>query len=420
MLVAKNPVVATQSFHVIMASFVQSVLRYGRNGPGLFRTCTGYYGMVEAQGQGMLHCHFVVWLKEHLIPQSMVEQMLVDCNYERTVIEWLEGILKCELPDDEMVVPKTVTQPVLSKPDPHSCQPLNTSVMSNTKFFCLFSNDVQILAEPCNWHIHNHTCWKYLRPLEKQSDENCWMQMDGITHPNSTIDKTGSITLQCRHPWSSNYNNVCLYFSLCNMDIEFIGLGQGAEALMYYITDYVMKVALPLYKGLATLSHAITMLGTTNLNPEMSDMSCHYLVHVVNLMMGKHKMSQQQVMAHLLGNGDKYCSDSFCPLFLGTFKQYVLDHLQEGMGPIDSLNMLYLCQCQDDMSNTSLNVDHTYDEMVYLSFAGESITVSNQLQDYIYCPAQPFLEHVSLWFFISNMDKVPLSAEHTQLAHVEG
>ncbi|KZT61813.1 hypothetical protein CALCODRAFT_418963, partial [Calocera cornea HHB12733] len=307
----------------VMTSFVRSVLRYGRNSPGLFGTCTGYYGMVEAQGRGTLHCHYVVWLKEHLTPQSMAERMSVDRDYERAVIEWLEDIIKCELPEDETVVPKTVTRPVLSEPDPRSRQPLDTSVMSDTEFSRLFSNDVRILAERCNWHVHNHTCWKYLRPSDKRSDENCRMRMDGITHPTSTVDETGSITLRRRHPWISNYNDVCLYSFRCNMDIKFIGSGQGAKALMYYITDYVTKAALPLYEGLAALSHAITVLGTTDVEPEMSDVSRLHLVRVVNSMMGKHEMSQQQVMAHLLGNGDKYCSNSFRPLYWGTFDRYV-------------------------------------------------------------------------------------------------
>lgn len=55
--VAKNPGPAAQFFDLMMTSFIKIILRYGDTQPGLFGQCKGYYGMVEAQGKGTLHCH---------------------------------------------------------------------------------------------------------------------------------------------------------------------------------------------------------------------------------------------------------------------------------------------------------------------------------------------------------------------------
>ncbi|KAG1788114.1 uncharacterized protein HD556DRAFT_1434138 [Suillus plorans] len=41
------------------------------HGPGVFGHCKAYYGMVEAQGRGTLHCHFLIWVKGNPSPQGL-------------------------------------------------------------------------------------------------------------------------------------------------------------------------------------------------------------------------------------------------------------------------------------------------------------------------------------------------------------
>jgi hypothetical protein len=64
--IAKNPAVAARCFDIYMKAFIKMILAYDpkqrdREG-GALGIVTAYYGTVEAQGPGTLHCHMMVWV----------------------------------------------------------------------------------------------------------------------------------------------------------------------------------------------------------------------------------------------------------------------------------------------------------------------------------------------------------------------
>ncbi len=63
-LVAKNPFVAAKFFNIYMKAFVSSLLAYDSKQHnlegGILGVVNGYYGCVEAQGRGTLHCHMMI------------------------------------------------------------------------------------------------------------------------------------------------------------------------------------------------------------------------------------------------------------------------------------------------------------------------------------------------------------------------
>jgi hypothetical protein len=95
--VAKHPDVAACAFDMQIRSFIDVVVHYGR-GSGLFRTCDTYYGMIEAQGRGSLHCHMLLWLSGSLSPQVLRDHTSSDPDFKRRLFAWLEDIIHCELP----------------------------------------------------------------------------------------------------------------------------------------------------------------------------------------------------------------------------------------------------------------------------------------------------------------------------------
>ncbi|KJA28681.1 hypothetical protein HYPSUDRAFT_128517, partial [Hypholoma sublateritium FD-334 SS-4] len=66
LLVAKNPVVAAEFFNLYMTKFCELILGYCAenevNEGGVLGHVSAYYGCVEAQGRGSLHCHMLVWI----------------------------------------------------------------------------------------------------------------------------------------------------------------------------------------------------------------------------------------------------------------------------------------------------------------------------------------------------------------------
>ncbi|PBK94460.1 hypothetical protein ARMGADRAFT_927511 [Armillaria gallica] len=63
-LVARNPVITARFFNIYMKAFIQCILGYtGKDldlNKGLLGVMKAYYGCVEAQGRGTLHCHMLV------------------------------------------------------------------------------------------------------------------------------------------------------------------------------------------------------------------------------------------------------------------------------------------------------------------------------------------------------------------------
>ncbi|KIO01886.1 hypothetical protein M404DRAFT_28396 [Pisolithus tinctorius Marx 270] len=85
------------AFHEQIQAFIDIVLRYNC-GSGLFGKCLAYYGMVEAQGHGSLHCHMLVWVGGNPNPNRLRSRMQEDGVFQSSVIRWLEDTIKCEIP----------------------------------------------------------------------------------------------------------------------------------------------------------------------------------------------------------------------------------------------------------------------------------------------------------------------------------
>lgn len=71
---AKNPVVAAQFFNLHIKAFISALLGYDPEHKdlegGVLGLVKAYYGCVEAQGCGTLHCHMLIWLEGGLNPNE--------------------------------------------------------------------------------------------------------------------------------------------------------------------------------------------------------------------------------------------------------------------------------------------------------------------------------------------------------------
>lgn len=322
--VAEHPASAARFFHLFMRGFIDIVLGYKREGGGLFGKCTAYYGMVEAQGRGTLHCHMLIWLEGNPTPQRLRELMEQVPGYKQSVFNWLESVIKCELPSDT----EPVSEPGGALPRPSRAAgvadprmrdtPNLIGEMSDEPFATRFRAFVEDLAVECNWHKHTETCWKHLARGDPRDDAHCRMRVNGITR-----SLTGSVLLRRLHPRINNYNDVVIFLLRCNMDIKFIGSGEAAKALIFYVTDYITKSSLPTHVGLSALVYAIKqsnakMLRCPNTSGATNNRSM--FTKSVNSMMAHQEISHQQALSYLVGGGDNYASHRF-----GTLPWYLFD-----------------------------------------------------------------------------------------------
>lgn len=440
LVAARNPAACAIFFHTMIQNFLHIVLRYGRTGRGLFGTCEGYYGTVEAQGRGTLHCHLLVWLAGHLPPQKLRDAMDASVDYKSRVFRWLESIIRTEL----LECTEVVTEPhghTLPRPnrreetgDPHpgviASPDINT--LSADNFEREYVAMVNALVKEYNWHVHSATCWKYLGKNEPRDDAHCRMRIDGHTQERTELDPaTKSIILRRLHPRIASYNDMVIFLMKCNMDIKFIGSGEAAKALLYYITDYITKASLPTHVGLAALSYAIekTSSRLSDTNDTNDKIKRGSLTVVVNSMMAIQEISHQQVMSYLVGGGDHYKSDEFVLLYWGTFSRHVDHEFHESYDrrqPHDNTGGNYSGQTvntsggnegqgasgEESERRPTMDPD---DNVAILHLGPKSITASNQKDDYIYRSTEPEFESLCLYDFVANVRKTTVDRKKSEV-----
>ncbi|KAI9059356.1 hypothetical protein FKP32DRAFT_1535542, partial [Trametes sanguinea] len=321
----------------MMTGFINTVLRFGRPGKGLFGKFKAYYGTVEAQGRGTLHCHMLIWLDGHPSLQQLRNKLASSDEYRDRMFRWLESVIKCELPGTSEVVQEEPGRP-LPRPrraeesgNPHPGAVPSPSIKAFDReedFEAAFDASVTELVREFNWHEHNATCFKYapkgIIPADRtHQDALCRMRIDGLTCPKTHLDsESGAVLLRRLHPRIASYDDVVVFMMKCNMDIKSIGSGEAAKALLYYITDYITKPSLPAHIGLSALSYAIQK--TNDKHPQGLDnaapgQSRGALTMTVNRMMSRQEISHQQVMSYLVGGGDAYTSHTYRVLHWGSF-----------------------------------------------------------------------------------------------------
>ena len=176
------------------------------------------------------------------------------------MFDWIESIIKCELPGMTEILEEPrgpIPRPPLPKDtvDPRSKLQPHASDMTDEEFAESFHGFVEELAIRCNWHEHKATCWKHVKPGAKKGDPVCRMRINGKTRSFTDLDEeTQSILIKRLHPRINNYNEVVLFLMQCNMDIKYIGSGEAAKALVYYVTDYITKESLATHIGLEALA----------------------------------------------------------------------------------------------------------------------------------------------------------------------
>ncbi|KIJ42105.1 hypothetical protein M422DRAFT_123886, partial [Sphaerobolus stellatus SS14] len=84
--VAENPIAAAKGFEYLINGFTNILLGCKRPDKiGIFGKVDSYYGVVEAQGRGSLHCHFFVWLEDGLSPNEVKEKAMQDPVWKQSL-----------------------------------------------------------------------------------------------------------------------------------------------------------------------------------------------------------------------------------------------------------------------------------------------------------------------------------------------
>ncbi|PPR00579.1 hypothetical protein CVT26_009855 [Gymnopilus dilepis] len=411
---ARKPAASALFFDFMIQNFIKVILKPHTNKHSLYGICDAYYGTVEAQGKGTLHCHMLIWLRGHLPPEELREQLLSSPHYRESVLQWLQSIISNDFPlttrryEDEPDRSQRVRSKDLGEPHPGTViTPSLTKGNYATEelFWLQYKECVIRLLNEYNWHEHTPTCFKYLKPGQPRNDATCRVRMDGILHLESSVDEeTGAIHLKRMHAKLSSYTDLIIFLLKCNMNIQFVGSGNAARAFLYYVTDYVTKSDIPLHEGLAAVAYVLKKTSVPKADQDSISQSHNprALTKIVNAMMGKQEISHQQVMSYLVGGGDHYTSETFHNLYLGAFIRH-LSHTFPALDQHSSVN--------DDEEPTMTEGEGA----IRLTVEKDDVSINSQVLDYLYRPnAEPF-NSMSLYEFVALTSKAKMDQKDDRL-----
>ncbi|THU85216.1 hypothetical protein K435DRAFT_685978, partial [Dendrothele bispora CBS 962.96] len=378
---------------------------------GVLGHVTSYYGCVEAQGRGTLHCHMLIWVEGSLNPNELKAKVLANDQSSREFQQRLINFLDATIINHIQPIPSTSSPQ--STPDFHPSSVrshLHSNSQSGNDISTRRDLDMHFLSKSCQSHRHTKTCYKYCKPGEPLQ---CRFDMDpSNTEPTSRFDvETGELHLRCLDGMVNNYNPTMLEALRCNMDIKFIGSGASAKAILYYVTDYITKSPLKTHVAYAALASAVKYVEATLDAP---DNLCYkgkrLLQHCAYSLINEQEVSAQQVMACLLDNGDHYTSHKFGNLYWTSFEKYIqrIEHQQiqdtslaEAHPESDSSEDERVDDIEDHEEEDDGEVTLTLERNT-----GNLIPVSDQVADYLH--RGPGLEEVCLWDSIRQLEKVRL------------
>ena len=450
-LIAKNPVIAAQFFDTLVKAFFSTLLGYDPTQKdltgGVLGLVKGYYGCVEAQGRGTLHCHMLVWLDGALNPNEIRDRVLKngDTEWGQQLIRYLDDAITNVIPEDpdpQLIVPSSTHHPCsvrgvnLEEPD------LGLRLKSRLK-------DLYNVVKECQIHSHTKTCYKHQKARE---DLHCRFDHDEKNFRETTNfdSETAEICLRCLHGMVNNFNATIIEAIRCNMDIKFIGSGESVKAILYYITDYITKTDLKTHIAFSALKLAIEKLGEYDPTAdEVTIRAKRMLQKCAYAMLSHQELSAQQVASWLVGGGDHYTSHNFRNLYWTGFEASINNEkpspecykVQNHASMEQTNDVMNIAVDDDDLEQnrpgdqqekTSCDEvgsktgddsdDHGDDDDdsqsadvddVHLSFSGTGRVFerSSQVEDYQFRSEQ--LNDISVWDFVSTVDQKAKSTNRT-------
>jgi hypothetical protein len=426
-VIAKNPCLAAEFFDIYINAFISTVLRYDPKRrsvrPGILGVTKAYYGCVEAQGRGSLHCHMVIWLHGGLTSDEIRDRIVVDHRWRDQLIEFLDDTVCNVIPAD----PDPSMSIQSSQHHPCAVRGINAIVNPTTEDTLKGRlKDVRNVVLQSQCHSHTATCYKNQRSGDVK---RCRFNLDESNVQPKTFFNEESGSLVMRH-LDGMINNYCPTISeclRCNTDIKFMASGDAAKSVLFYITDYITKTGNKSHISFGALEVALKKLGDYDpTDTDTEDRAKRMLQKCVYAVLSHQELSGQQVAAYLKGYGDHYTSHRYRNLYWLSFERsidsddpspecYVKRHSNiagnDGAVPTP----------EETVDNAPLNLpdgdamgreddspfeDNRDDEDVAIAATrgGAIVQCSSQLHDYQF--RAPALAHLSVWDFVSCVDKV--------------
>ena len=327
-LIANNPVLAARFFNNYIWAFIAYLLRCDQSADvmssaGVLGDIEAYYGCVETQDHGSLHCHMLVWVRGSLNVDQIRARVRDngDVEFRNRLLAYLDNVISSSIPAD---------------PDPdlevplgrfHPCAIRGPSLDGeDDDVLCVRCKDQFHLVQCCQVHCHLSTCFKYWKGPPEPRVCRFGLNADNVIEWRYVEPETGDIVLCHLDGLVNNYNDVMLEGLQCNMDIQFVGSGPSAKAVLYYVTDYITKSQLKAHVAYTALEGAVDKVGSHSpVMDDLNDRAKWLLQKCAHALISRQELLGQQVTSYLLNpeSADHYTMHSFGNLYWQAFERLI-------------------------------------------------------------------------------------------------
>ncbi|SJL05242.1 uncharacterized protein ARMOST_08608 [Armillaria ostoyae] len=258
--IAVDPYTSTKFFHLIAECTLNALLgisvqsSHGHHvisrEKGIFGTVNAYIRTIEAQGQGSLHMHVLIWLKGSLTASKMDTALQseefhshVSTFIAQNIVADIGSLSTCDiLAAPELKDPSYSCPPKTDYLDPAHIAMLARTVQVHT------CHDLRCLIK-----VNNRKVCKWRAPFPRS--EEAW------------IDEKGEWGPRCLYGYMNNFNPPLLVTTHSNHDIKLIMNAFGTNNLTWYLMTYTTKkqgnssnVSAVLAKTIAFHKHTTSVL----------------------------------------------------------------------------------------------------------------------------------------------------------------
>ena len=423
-LIARNPFVGAKFFNIYIKAFIKTILGYDPSKTvseeGVLGIVNAYYGCVEAQGRGSLHCHMVIWLSNAFNCDQIRDRVLKgDHDFQQRMIKFIDDCISNEIPS----IPSQPTSVPSDNRHPSSvrCYPNLDDRNARQK-------DLHNVVKNCQTHKHSATCFKYWKG--PPHPKICRFDLgEHRVQPKTEFNQlTGELQIRHLDGLVNNFNKTIIELIRCNMDIQFLGSGPSTKAIIYYITDYITKAQLKAHVAYAALELAVKKLEIPNTTDDIPTIRAKKLLQKCAYgMISEQELSSQQIASYLLDYEDHFTSHTFERLYWTMYERVVdqiyplttIDNLntdesnvqdqEEDLNTLDSAlnDEKESLDIATDLDNENIESNHipAIDEVLIIADrAGLKIQTAH-LHDYL--QRGPNLISLSLWEYITLIQKIP-------------
>jgi len=282
-----------------------------------------YIGTVEAQGRGTLHLHLLLWLKGALSLADMLRALKHE-DFHSKVQDYIKSVIKADIdnldtPEIISRIPKEASVSYLRPLDPQIADEAAMTLQEHKTARTVQLHQCSVTT--CLIVIKGRLQCKRRAPFPLSVED--WVKETGAWGPKRFC------------AYLNNWNPTMMKAIRANHDFKLIMNGVETNIITWYITNYMTKKQQRSSNISALLAKRLAFHNTQAVDQgDLNSLNKRLIQHCANALTRDMEFSAPEIIAYLMGWGDRYESHIFTNIYWDAIEgalKIVFPELQKGL-----------------------------------------------------------------------------------------